>query len=461
MEYYRKLISKMSNINTKKAKQNIDMYDGRQYDITAEFINRHSDKRIDQKKQYIVRTDNITKRIIESSGMLFINGSPSFVAKDKSGQVDENATAAINQLIDYDVLQSVFAGVDTYTRLLGSCGMLFGYDPESNKITIDVIHHANSYIMVDSKNRIETLIRLLSDDRYEIWTKDKRVVVKDNRTEVVIESQDENTFGVVPVVIMYDSTPPLYGGPYCEVDTELTNTNLAINKMVSDLQYNVTWASSPTLFMVGCSPSLDSSGRQKPLSTGPESVIMLSADGNSEVAYKAPVIDIESFNNNIRDNIKSAADKYGVRTDVDTSNITSGFSLIVREIRTLEIRTKRQRAFESCIGRDQKILKTIFSMFGITFGEDVNIVVEIPKSELPVDDMAVEQVWTERINQGRATVIDYLIEVKRLSPAEAENKLNQIREEKLTNMIMVQNNMQNNMQNNQSNTGDNNDTVQQ
>jgi ABC-type amino acid transport substrate-binding protein len=52
--------------------------------------------------------------------------------------------------------------------------------------------------------------------------------------------------------------------------------------------------------------------------------------------------------------------------------------------------------------------------------------IEFSKPELPVDEKASEEVWTMRIDSGRASRVDYFMAVMGMSRNEAEAKVAEI-----------------------------------
>jgi len=67
----------------------------------------------------------------------------------------------------------------------------------------------------------------------------------------------------------------------------------------------------------------------------------------------------------------------------------------------------------------------IYSNDELTTAAD--LFVEFMNPRLPIDQQQNEQVWTERINNNRATVVDYLIQEKGMSPEEALLKAEEIK----------------------------------
>jgi len=103
---------------------------------------------------------------------------------------------------------------------------------------------------------------------------------------------------------------------------------------------------------------------------------------------------------------------------------SSGFQLIVEELPNIELRQVRQRMFERGFKR---LYKTIGKVLNVVRGENIfdptsEVEVEFTLPKLPVNTFDQEKEWTEKINNGRASVVDYLMDVQQLTKQQAEKK---------------------------------------
>ena len=371
-----------------------------------------------RERRYKPFCHNITQDIIDKSGLLFADGVPTITVAKKSGKIDTTKSNDIFNFIKYEDLVEKFTHLDRHTRLLKSAGLVFGFDAAEQELTYDVIHAGNSHIQYDASCNPEMLVRTISEGRVEVTTTDTVYIVDTSSHAPSIAGQSPNVFGLVPVSIFHDVTPPLYGGPYNRVDTGLIDFNLTLNKQFTELNYSLEWIQKPTLFVSGAS-------MPEGAIAGPGGVINLESSTpgvNPVVEYKTPTVQVEAIRAILDANIKQAASSYAVRIEEDNSVVTSGFSLIVKENKNLELRKQRQRAFEAGFKKAQTVIKTILAYVGFDIC-DATLSIGFPAPSLPINEMEQEQIWSIRIKEGRATVKDYLMEVKKLTADEADKKL--------------------------------------
>ena len=159
---------------------------------------------------------------------------------------------------------------------------------------------------------------------------------------------------------------------------------------------------------------------------GPGSVVafeMDTVDQQIYAEYKNPKIDVDSVFNYINQSVYQMAAQYQVRVEADSSNITSGFQLVVKESGNLDLKRERQRPFEkSFVEMFEVMNKIILVVKGFDFA-DLVLNTTFPTPALPINELEQEQIWTIKINEGRATIRDYLIEYKRMTPEEADKKM--------------------------------------
>jgi hypothetical protein len=106
---------------------------------------------------------------------------------------------------------------------------------------------------------------------------------------------------------------------------------------------------------------------------------------------------------------------------------TSGFQLIVEEMPNLELRKQRQKMFEAGFNRLYTVIAFVTQNIpGINLPLDGYLDVIFSAPALPFDEKAVEDVWSRRIIEGRASRVDYFMEVKGMSKEEALQKVAEI-----------------------------------
>lgn len=417
------LIKLLNNKNAVAAQRARALYSGDQEEETIKYLNDPATGIENWRQKKITPIcRNITQHIIDKSGLLFKDGAPS-VALAKDGKVDTVATARLWDFVEYYDFADKIQALDKTVRLLQSAMLLIGIN-DDKQITFDILHHGNSFVVHDEQLKPELLIHKTGNRRYQVITKDFYLTLTDvEGGSVTVSDQVDNPFGVIPIAIFHDRSSPIYGYAH-NVDTMLSNFNLTLNKQLSQLNYSLDWANQSTLF-TNCALPDD-------LQLGPGSVVQFDVN-NSDVApyveYKCPQVDINGINSILTNWVTMVASAYSVRIDSDTSNVTSGFQLIVKETGNLELRKERQRPFEHGFKKTFEIISKMLSVaFGIDFSQ-FNFVIDIPAPTLPVNEKEIEEIWTVRIKEGRATKKDYLIEVRKMTPEEAEQKLIEIKNE--------------------------------
>ena len=120
--------------------------------------------------------------------------------------------------------------------------------------------------------------------------------------------------------------------------------------------------------------------------------------------------------------IKQVAYDWSVNVRVDGSgHANSGFQIVVEEIDSLQLREKRAQSFQAGFRRLYEVLKALYP----TLTDGQLKVIWAPPS-LPINTAENENIWTTRIEQGRASVLDYLREVGGMDDATAYEKIQEI-----------------------------------
>lgn len=419
------LIDKLKNEEASKAIRARNLYTGRQQTECEKFLDHPSYGIRDwREKRYTPMTRNITQEIIDKSGLIFKDGLPA-LAITRNGDVDVSATAKFFDYIDLYQFTEKLQALDKLVRLLSSASMLIGFDTEMGKITIDLIHAGNSYIYYDARLQPETLVRLVDDDLYEIITKDfVYKVSKENHTNVVVlVDQQVNTLGIIPVAVFHDKSSPIYGAVH-PVDPMLSNFNLILNKLLTLLNVGMEFEINSALYTNVELP--------EHIRITPGTIIKFdqqNPDDKIFLEYVKPNTDLKTLNDIIVSWSRMIAGAYCVKIeDEQASSITSGFQLIVREAANLDLRRERQRPFEAGFTRMWDVIQRIAALIGWDT-TDLELTIDFPAPSLPIDEEVQEKVWTERIKEGRATRRDYLINVAKLTPDEADAKILEIKAE--------------------------------
>jgi hypothetical protein len=120
--------------------------------------------------------------------------------------------------------------------------------------------------------------------------------------------------------------------------------------------------------------------------------------------------------------IKAIAYDWSVNIRAEGSgHANSGFQIIVEEMDSLQLREKRAQTFQAGFRRLYKILQLLYPT--LPAGE---LRVRWAPPSLPVNTSEMESMWQLRIAGGRASVLDYLREVKGMDDETAMEKIQEI-----------------------------------
>lgn len=401
----------------------------------------------------IPRFRNLVKPIVSHSGMIFKDTLPTFVVYDKNSKtINQSATDFLYEEFSKIELTESFITLDETTRLLKTTLLLTMWDTDYKELVNILLHRGNSAVVLDKNGRdiIGLVYETSEDDTYRIITKDFIYDYKETGTDTIehfyIYNTQPNPFGIVPVTPFYDTNLPRTGF-WLQPGMDLVNINELYNLHITDAGFSLTWAKLPTLF-TNCKfegtgqDTLTQSqewGQKLPtmvpdstqLIGGPSKAIILDSNGvDSPFAdYKAPVFDISSMDSVINGWVYNVANDWSVRLDVQgQGRASSGFQLVVEELPNLELRKQRQKMFTMAFKRWYHVLATVLNtVYGtIKLPLDAELYVDFNDPILPVEAKEQEEIWSKKITEGRASLVDYFMEVKGLSVEEAISKIEEI-----------------------------------
>lgn len=446
----------LNTTDAKEADCALDYYDGDQEEQLISVLDDPMSGRRDWRQQGMIpRFRNITKMIVEKSGLLFDNGAPKLELEvPETDIVDVPNTKKLTNILDQVQWTEFYNNVDAVVRLLKTALVLAQWDPESNSLVLDCLHRANCEVILKTNNRdIATLIyrtsEFESEDEFnpgkcqtlrvftETLVQDIYVDPKGNET---ITLSIPNPYGIIPVAVWYDTNVPRCEF-WCEANLDIVNLNEMYNLHLTDSEFAASWAKRATLFTNakihqedGGAPVVTQHyGQQLPRFTnskpgiigGPGKVIQLDTMGvdNVLLEYKAPNIDLKPIDDMFKAWISDFAADWSVNIKTGNGTAESGFALVVEEIDNLQLRKKRQRQCEAHFKRFYQVLRVVLLVgAGIALPEDHELEVEFEDPQLPVNQKEQEDVWTIRIQQGRATRVDYFMAVLGMTREEAEEK---------------------------------------
>ena len=431
-------------LNTDEAKAAdcaLDYLDGEQEEELIEVLNHPNKGRKDWKEQGMIpRWRNITKMIVQKSGLLFDDGAPVIELQTPDTDITNvEATKKFVTMLEDLQWEEFYNNMDQVVRLLKTALVLVQWDPETNKPVIDALHKANCEVILKKNNKdIDTLIYKTGEyetdagevETFRVFT-DTLIqdITSDERGNESITLSVPNPYGIIPVAVWHDTATPRvefwnYPG------TELVSLNEMYNLHLTDSEFAASWAKRATLFTNATMPVEYSDTQGSGMSQfrpgmqptgpgiigGPGKVIQIETQGlqNVLLEYKSPQVDLKPIDDMFKAWIRDFAADWSVNVQIDGSgSATSGFQLVVEEIDNLQLRKKRQRQCEAHLKRFYEVFKLVcFVGGGIVFPDDVELEVTFSDPGLPVNQKEQEEVWSIRIKEGRASRVDYFMAVE-------------------------------------------------
>ena len=146
---------------------------------------------------------------------------------------------------------------------------------------------------------------------------------------------------------------------------------------------------------------------------------------------RTTIVDLQGPTNVLSLWVRDFAADWSVRIKMaGEGTAQSGFQLVVEEMDNLELRKQRSRMFEQGIRKMYHVVHKVYNtIHPNTFGEESELYCSFGEPKLPTDTKKEEEIWSIRINEGRATKVDYFMQVHHMSRDEAEEKVRQINEE--------------------------------
>lgn len=442
--------------NRTLATKALDYYDGKSKEYLLSFLNVYRKNAV--QKGLVPRTRNLTKDVIDKSGMLFSGRPPQIKVFPKgSTEIDENASLAAQDLFESASWMEFFNNFDSVVRMLKTAFVLAQYDQENNQVIFSMLGQHNAAVHAVN-GRVDTLIYFTGKDgnvdTYRVWNP---VTVFDlhvtNGDEVKL-NEVPNPFGMVPVAVFHDTNTPR-DGVWNQIPEDLIEINDIYNLFVSTAEYSGHHALLPTLFTnaqiqgsngLGIDPGFRQEDYGSALGPrmvtgaigqgfvgGPGEAVAIDANGQSVfLDYKGPNPQIEPLDRVVKGWFADFARDWSVTTEDQAGNgaADSGFKLVVKEMPNMELRKKRQRMMEAGFKRLYSVLLKISEVYNLGLAPDTELFLQFSAPELPVDEKSAEEVWSRKIKEGRATDVDYFMVQHGMSREEAQEKVRQIAEDK-------------------------------
>lgn len=431
----------------------LDYYDGAQEKHMIRLLNDPNKGRKDwQSRGIIPRTRNITKMVVDKSGLLFNDKAPKLdvYVGESADEVQSAKLQAELEKVDW---VEFFTNFDSVVRMLKTACVLVQYDEEDGQLVFDILTKQNSAVVLSSNKKIDTLIYRTSgsdDDKvqeFRVFTKllIQDIAVDEHGHESILMTMP-NPYGIIPLAVFHDTNTPRVDF-WNKTPNDLIQINDMYNLHITDSEYAASWAKLKTLFTNARIVTGNDDAQYEAVSVygealpkfvptagsvigGPSRVIQIDTMGVDTpfVEYKGPEVDLEPIDNMVNKWVADFAADWAVNVkDANGGAADSGFKLIVEEMPNLELRKKRARMFEAGFKRLFAVIKKVMN-FNIPgyFDEEAELFAQFSAPSLPVDQMAEEQVWSRRIAEGRASIVDYLMVTKGLTREEAITKMTEI-----------------------------------
>lgn len=453
-----KLIDTLNSDEAKFARKSVDFYDGKQLTHMVSMLNdTQSGRKNWQARGFRPFYRNLTKVIVDKSGLLYVNGMPKLEVWTDSNTMDDAQTEKFNNYVHESDLDEFLINLDSVVRLLKTAAVLVQYDSDTDYFSFDTLHKGNSVILFNYGLKVpHTLIHMVDkyDDceYYRVWYPEEVQLWKHypnshGKAPEPVESEP-NPYGFIPVVCFHDTNLPR-NGVWNTTQRDLVTFNGEYNMFLIDAMWASAYSMRKTLYtnMKFTDEDFEDSyqgsevayGDKLPRTRtghdetihGPDGIVQVNSQGVDSplIQFLGPEIDIKSVFEMFNKISEQVAQDWSVMIRAEGyGQINSGFQLIVEEIPNLELRKQRSRMQERALGRMFNVMNTMLLITNPdeSFSDDAQFYIEFQDPSLPVDPMAEDEKWVYRIENKLATRKDYFMQVQGMSEEEALQKISEI-----------------------------------
>jgi hypothetical protein len=280
--------------NANKIQKLVDFYEGDQLNHVVQMLNGGNNgwgRRKEWGNRGIIpRVRNITKSIIEKSGLLFTK-------PPQLGIVTNEAQSPVTDEVLMEMLENAdwietFQNVDIYTRLTGSVILMqqlmvpddtstvngqyrFNYT-RGDQLMLSILHHGNSLVRMNAAcTKIIELAFIMNDLalgsqtaglqrtknwKYCVWTpteileiavdEDMKVSNSGGTECEMVISREPNPYGMVPASFFYDTRKPRVGY-WARPAEDLLSLQEIVNLALTDTEFAIAWQKQKTLMITG------------------------------------------------------------------------------------------------------------------------------------------------------------------------------------------------------------------
>jgi len=448
----------LSTTVAEDARKIIDYYDGKQDDYLKKQLSDIQSGRKDwETRGLIPRKRNITKMIINKSGLLTSDKLPNIEVHNINGDIDEDATNLLSSILLKADYEDTVRNIDPIIRAIATARWLVQWDNTKSKFVFDILGLHNAATVIDEYKNLIMLIYMTSQSKakttYRVFTDEliQDIEIKENGVEAITKSIP-NQYGMIPMATFHDTIKPRMGD-YNIPSTDIVQLNEIYNLHITDSEYAIkymkygTWVTNCEV--QGTSPvsnsvPSESYNRALPFQApntneteviiGPSQVVHLNTMGVDSVYFewKSPDIQLQPLDDIITSWVHSYANDWSVNIKTaGQASATSGFQLVVEEIDNLELKKTRAKQFSAGLEEVCNLVMKITNMVSPgTFNEELKPVIIFSNPILPVDETQEENVWSLRLREGRASRLEYFMTKFDLTKEQAKERIKEIDEER-------------------------------
>jgi len=372
------------------ASKALDYLDGAQEEHIIDLLDDRNRGITKWKKRGIYPViDNVTAKVITRSALTYQNEPTREIYLGE--EVSEDETTKYDELLGYGGFVAI-NGADIVSRLLKCSLILVQYVEETKQLSFSSLHRGNcdvDYNLVTQQ--VESLfytaggVSPAGGQMYHHWTRDTVTDIDVNGQAIRVIGSEDNPYGMIPVAVRYDITPPRVGFWPKDQWEELIRLNEVINMFHTEVRHGSKMQNFPPLFTNAKMPD--------GVIVGADSVVELdSLTENVFVEYKTPEINLDKFKEWLKELQESIADNWGVNLNFGGGGTAdSGFKLIVEETWNLETRKQRQKTAKVSEEKLFAIIKTISETHNLGLSPDGEIKIEFKEPSLAVDVISERQ----------------------------------------------------------------------
>jgi hypothetical protein len=346
--------------------------------------------------------------------------------KESPSITGENLRITSSPLLEKTLNDSHFRGylqeLEGYLKILNSVVVLVQYNQNMSGFTFDTLHYGNMMFVENFDGIVELCYRVgeytdtvqnKTYSMWRLWAIDKIFDIVESNDEITSINEYENSYGKIPYVHFYNNAIP-YRHRFSKPHVDLINMMDTYNVHLTHISFASKWNKFATLFTNGKLP--------ENYVIAPNSVVEIEQfDKEVFLEFKSPKVDLKSEYEMIRDVLDKFYEKHFIASG--TANIKSGIQLYLYDKRLKRMLADTAHIFKTCCNNLVNEVTRQMEMFGVGSGQTFELDI---KFDDYIDPESHERMWTDRIDNDRASVIDYLKATQQLSETDAEAKYKEI-----------------------------------